>query len=52
VQTRVNHFDAAHALDVAGIDIYHPTQDQLTGAEIAFGGDMARCSRAGRISWS
>ena len=48
VQTRVNHFDAAHALDVAGIDIYHPTQDQLTGAEIAFGGDMARSLKGGQ----
>ena len=26
----------------AGTDIYHPTQDDLTGAEIAFGGDMTR----------
>ena len=25
-----------------GTDIYHPTQDDLTGAEIAFGGDMTR----------
>ena len=27
---------------MAGCDIYHPTQDELTGAEIAFGGDMTR----------
>lgn len=26
----------------AGTDIYHPTQDDLTGAEIAFGGDSVR----------
>lgn len=28
---------------MAGVDIYHPTQDDLTGIEIAFGGDMTRC---------
>jgi beta-galactosidase len=38
----VDHFAAARALDIAGIDIYHPSQDVLTGTEIAFGGDMAR----------
>ena len=44
----VDHFAAARAVDVAGIDIYHPTQDHLTGAEIAFGGDLARSMRAGQ----
>jgi len=48
VQPEVNHFDAAKALDVAGIDIYHPTQDHLTGAEIALGGDIARSMRGGQ----
>ena len=42
VQPSVNHFHAARPLTVAGVDIYHPTQDALTGAEIAFGGDMTR----------
>lgn len=42
VQPDVNHYHAAKALTVAGVDIYHPTQDDLTGAEIAFGGDMTR----------
>ena len=28
---------------MAGTDIYHPTQDHLSGAEIAFGGDLIRC---------
>ncbi len=42
IQPDVDHFAAAKALDVAGIDIYHPTQDALTGIEIAFGGDIAR----------
>jgi beta-galactosidase len=48
VQSGVNHFEAARAVDIAGIDIYHPTQDHLTGAEIAFGGDLARSMRAGQ----
>lgn len=42
VQPDVNHYQAAKALTIAGTDIYHPTQDDLTGAEIAFGGDMTR----------
>lgn len=48
IQPEVNHFEAARALDVAGIDIYHPTQDHLTGAEIALGGDLARSMRGGQ----
>ena len=42
VQPDVNHYHAAKALTIAGTDIYHPTQNDLTGAEIAFGGDMTR----------
>lgn len=42
VQPDVNHYHAAKALTIAGTDIYYPTQDDLTGAEIAFGGDMTR----------
>ncbi len=30
IQPDVNHFAAARTLDIAGIDIYHPTQDYLT----------------------
>jgi beta-galactosidase len=48
IQPAVDQFAAARALDVAGIDIYHPTQDHLTGAEIAFGGDLARSMRGGQ----
>lgn len=48
IQPDVDHFAAARALDVAGIDIYHPTQDALTGAEISLGGDLARSMRAGQ----
>ncbi len=42
VQPDVNHFHAATCLDVAGCDIYHPSQGKLTGAEVAFGGDLTR----------
>lgn len=42
VQPDVNHYHASQCLTIAGVDIYHPTQDNLTGAEIAFGGDMTR----------
>lgn len=42
IQPNVNHFDAAKAFDIAGVDIYHPSQDDLTGSDISFGGDMAR----------
>lgn len=42
VQPDVDHFRTARCLTIAGTDIYHPTQDKLTGAEIAFGGDMTR----------
>ena len=42
VQPKVNHFEAAKYLTIAGVDIYHPTQDYLTGTEISFGGDMTR----------
>jgi len=47
IQPEVNHWKAARPLDVAGIDIYHPTQDDLTGVEIAFGGDLARSLKDG-----
>lgn len=42
VQPDINHYEAAKCLTIAGTDIYHPTQDALTGAEIAFGGDSIR----------
>lgn len=48
IQPEVNHWQAARALDVAGVDIYHPGQDKLTGAEIALGGDLARSIRNGQ----
>lgn len=42
VQPDINHYEASKAVTIAGTDIYHPTQDDLTGAEIAFGGDAIR----------
>lgn len=42
MQPDVNHYHGAKCLTIAGADIYHPSQDELTGIEIAFGGDMTR----------
>lgn len=48
VQPAVDHFKASTAVDITGVDIYHPTEDDLTGREIAFGGDMTRSTKDGR----
>jgi beta-galactosidase len=48
IQPEVDHWNSAEPLDIAGIDIYHPSQDKLTGTEIAFGGDLARSIRNGQ----
>jgi beta-galactosidase len=48
IQPDVDHFAASKALDIAGIDIYHNTQDKLTGTEISFGGDLARSMKGGK----
>lgn len=42
LQPFVNQFDAAKCMTVAGCDIYHPSQDDLTGFEIALCGNIAR----------
>ncbi|HEX3022183.1 MAG TPA: beta-galactosidase [Lachnospiraceae bacterium] len=42
VQPDVNHYEVSRCLSIAGTDIYHATQDELTGAEIAFCGDSIR----------
>lgn len=42
VQPDVDHFRAAKALTLAGLDVYCNTQDLLTGKEIAFAGDLVR----------
>jgi beta-galactosidase len=42
VQPDADHEDIAGVVDLVGTDIYHPTQDELTGAEISFCGDEIR----------
>lgn len=42
VQPDVDQYQTAKHLTITGADIYHPTQDELTGIEIAFGGDLSR----------
>ena len=42
IQPEVNQFAAAKCMDVAGVDIYHLSQDKLDGAMIAFGGAVGR----------
>ncbi len=37
-------------LTIAGTDIYHYTQDQLTGAEIRVGGDSIRSLKESNLS--
>lgn len=45
IQPDVDHFKASKAFDITGVDIYHPSQDDLTGIEISFGGDIARSTK-------
>lgn len=42
LQPEVNQWEAAKPLSAAGFDIYHPSAQDLTGKEIAFGGAVAR----------
>lgn len=42
LQPEVDQFTAAECMTVAGADIYHPSQNQLTGAEITCCGSIAR----------
>ena len=42
VQPQMDHLQASGAVTLLGTDIYHPTQDDATGAEVAFGGDSIR----------
>ncbi len=42
LQPFVNQFEAAQCMTVAGCDIYHPSQDDLTGFEITLCGNIAR----------
>ncbi|MDO4242808.1 MAG: beta-galactosidase [Actinomyces sp.] len=47
IQPAVDHFAAAEAVTLAGVDIYHPGEDELTGKEIGFGGDVSRSLKDG-----
>lgn len=40
-----NHFEVSKPFDVTAVDVYHPTQDNLTGTEISFCGDVARSTK-------
>lgn len=42
LQPEVDQWEAARPLTIAGCDIYHPSAQDLTGKEIAFGGAIAR----------
>lgn len=42
IQPSVDHFEASKPFDVAGIDIYHATAEELDGVQIGFSGDIAR----------
>ncbi len=42
LQPDVDQFEAARAVTIAGCDIYHKGAGELTGAEISFGGAVAR----------
>ena len=41
-QPEVNQYEAAKCMTVAGADIYHPSQGNLTGAEITVCGNISR----------
>ncbi|WP_342755235.1 beta-galactosidase [Pantoea sp. MBD-2R] len=45
IRSEVDHFATSRLLDITGVDIYHPSQSRLTGAEIAFAGDLARTTK-------
>ncbi len=42
VQPEVNQYETAKCMDIAGCDIYHPSQGSLTGREITACGNIAR----------
>ena len=42
IHPEVDQFSSAKCMDIAGCDIYHPSQENLTGTEIAFGGAVTR----------
>ena len=42
MQPEVNQYEAAKCMDIAGCDIYHPSQSSLSGREIIACGNIAR----------
>lgn len=44
-QSQVDQYDAARCMTVAGADIYHPSNEELTGAEITVCGNISRSLR-------
>lgn len=42
MQPEVNQYEAAKCMDIAGCDIYHPSQSNLSGREITACGNIAR----------
>ncbi len=42
IQAFADHFAAGKYFDVMGVDIYHRSQDELTGAAVSWGGDIMR----------
>ncbi len=45
INSKVDHFEASAALDICGIDIYHPVQSGLDGMMIAMLGDLSRSNK-------
>lgn len=41
-QSQVDQYDASRCMTVAGADIYHPSNEELTGAEITICGNISR----------
>lgn len=46
-QSEVNQYEAAACMTVAGADIYHPSNDALTGMEITVCGNISRSLKQG-----
>lgn len=47
LQPETDQKEAAKSTDIAGVDIYHPSKEDLTGLEIAMGGAIGRSLKKG-----
>lgn len=45
INAEANHFEISKSMDITAIDVYHPSQEDLTGIEISFCGDFARSTK-------